>query len=273
MGSTVSQEQTYFHGYERDEQHRLIDQAGFWRDRLILSGTTLVPGERLLEIGSGVGAVLRVLGDAFPDAVLSGIDIAQEQIGFARSYLSESGVKADLRVAAAQDLPFPDASFDHVWDMWVVEHAASEDEAVSVLREARRVLVPGGKITAIEADYSTISIGPRHPAIEAMLASLAGSFRAFGHSDAGTQLPIWLDQAGYQDIRPGERLFAYHGTETGPAARYIADVVEMTAEDMACIPGNSDLDTLRLGARRLRELDSVPGARLSFVIHKAQARV
>ena len=273
MGSMVGLEQAYLHGYERDEQHRLIDQAEFWRDRLILSGTTVVPGERLLEIGSGVGAVLRVLGNAFPGAVLTGIDIAREQVDFARSYLSESGIKADLRVASAQDLPFPKASFDHVWDMWVLQHAASELEAVSVLREARRVLVPGGKITAIEADYSTLSIGPRHPAIEAMRASLVDTFRAFGHSDAGTQLPIWLDQAGYQDIQPGERLFAYRGTETGPAARYIADVVEMTAEDMACIPGNADLDTLRLGARRLRELDSVPGARLSFVIHKAQARV
>jgi cyclopropane fatty-acyl-phospholipid synthase-like methyltransferase len=42
---------------------------------LILAGTTLAPGTRLLEVGCGVGAVLGILGDAFPGVVLAGVDL------------------------------------------------------------------------------------------------------------------------------------------------------------------------------------------------------
>jgi hypothetical protein len=54
------------------------------------------------------------------------------------------------------------------------------------------------------------------------------TFRAFGQSDAGTQLGGWLDEAGFHDIRPGERLFAFHGAESGPVGNYIRFVVHKT---------------------------------------------
>lgn len=54
----------YVHGYADQEHARLISQAEHWCDEVILSRTNLAPGTRLLEVGCGVGAVLRVLGDA-----------------------------------------------------------------------------------------------------------------------------------------------------------------------------------------------------------------
>ena len=65
----------YVHGYASEEQRRLVEQAELWRDELILPGTTLPPGTRLLEVGCGVGAVLGVLGQAFPGAELTGVDV------------------------------------------------------------------------------------------------------------------------------------------------------------------------------------------------------
>ena len=65
----------YVHGYATTEQERLLRQADHWRDELILAGTTLYPGTRLLEIGCGVGAVLGILGVAFPGIILAGVDI------------------------------------------------------------------------------------------------------------------------------------------------------------------------------------------------------
>lgn len=103
-GSTASGS-TYVHGYTAPERRRLIAQAEFWRDSLILDGTDILPGARLLDVGCGAGAVLRILGEEFPGVILSGIGIEAAQIDFADEYLSGCGVAADLRVADARDLP------------------------------------------------------------------------------------------------------------------------------------------------------------------------
>jgi cyclopropane fatty-acyl-phospholipid synthase-like methyltransferase len=75
---------SYVHGYGTPEQERLVQQAEHWRHRLIRDGTQLEPGTRLLEVGCGVGAVLAVLGQEFPDVRLTGVDIEPKQLEFAR---------------------------------------------------------------------------------------------------------------------------------------------------------------------------------------------
>jgi ubiquinone/menaquinone biosynthesis C-methylase UbiE len=261
----------YVHGYAPAEQRRLIAQAEFWRDRLILDGPALPDGTRLLEIGCGVGAGLGILGGAFPGVHLTGVDVEPRQIAAAHAHLTARGLGADLRVADGRQLPFADGSFDHVWMMWVLEHL-TEDGAMAVLREARRVLVPGGTITAIEADYATVRFGPPSPALEWLRSALLQAMRAFGQDDAGTQLWGWLDGAGFGGIEPGERLFSYRGAETGPVTRYLADTIAATFSDVALLPGRPDEEMLRCGLEDLQALDRHPGAWVRFVIHKAQAR-
>ena len=145
--ASVQITEDYLHGYATAEQERLLRQAEHWRDELILAGTALNPGTRLLEVGCGVGAVLGILGVAFPGIILAGVDIEARQLEAARAHLTQLGLEADLRQADALELPFLDASFDHVWMMWFLEHVPDPPAA---LREGRRVLVPGGGITAIE---------------------------------------------------------------------------------------------------------------------------
>jgi ubiquinone/menaquinone biosynthesis C-methylase UbiE len=140
----------YVHGYGTREQQRLIEQAEHWRHGLICEGTRLEPGTRVLEVGCGVGAVLAVLGQEYPGVRLHGIDLEPKQLEFARGYLERSGVEATLVEGEALALPFEDESFDHVWMMWFLEHVPDPPAA---LREARRILVPGGGVTAIEVDY------------------------------------------------------------------------------------------------------------------------
>jgi ubiquinone/menaquinone biosynthesis C-methylase UbiE len=257
----------YVHGYGTREQHRLVEQAEHWRHRLICDGTRLEPGTRLLEVGCGVGAVLAVLGQEFPGVQLFGVDIEPTQLDFARRHLERAGVEATLREADALALPFGDGSFDHVWMMWLLEHISDPPAA---LREARRVLVSGGAITAIEVDYSTCHAEPSTPALEALIRAMVQGMAAAGWSDAGMRLPGWLREAGFHEVDEGERTVWWQDEDLARQAGYAADVIESAVGSLAQLPG-ADEEELRAGLADLRSLRSQPGAGLGWVMHKSTA--
>ena len=257
----------YVHGYGTREQQRLVEQAEHWRHRLIRDGTRLEPGTRLLEVGCGVGAVLAVLGQEFPGVRLFGVDIEPKQLEFARGHLERAGVEATLLEADALALPFDDESFDHVWMMWFLEHLP---DPVAALREARRVLAPGGRITAIEVDYSTCRAEPSTPAIETLLGAMVHSMAASGWSDAGTRLPQWLADAGFRQIDEGARPQWWEGGDLAMQANYAADVMESAVDALVQAPGATDGE-IRAGLADLRRLADIPGAGLGWVLHKSTA--
>ena len=268
MTSTIIQTMTeYVHGYGTPEQERLVEQAEHWRQRLIRDGTELEPGTRLLEVGCGVGAVLAVLGQEFPGVRLTGVDIEPNQLEFARGHLERSGVEATLVQADALALPFRDESFDHVWMMWFLEHIA---DPPAVLREARRVLVAGGAITAIEVDYSTTRANPPSPAIGALFRAMVQGMAASGWSDAGTRLPSWLREAGFRKVDEGERPFWWQNEDLSGQASYAAEVMESALDALTQLPGVAE-EELRAGLVDLRNLARQPGAGLGWVVHKSIA--
>ena len=258
----------YVHGYGTDEQRRLVAQAEHWRERLIRDGTELPPGTRLLEVGCGVGAVLAILGQEFPGIRLFGVDREPKQLAFAAEHLERSGVEATLVEADALALPYPDESFDQVWMMWFLEHV---DRPLAALREARRVLVPGGAITAIEVDYSTTRASPSTSAFEALVRAMVAAMSASGWSDAGTRLPGWLRDAGFSDVVEGERPFWWEGAELAAEAPYAADVMESALDALKQVPGANE-DELRAGLADLRRLPGHDGAGLGWVVHKSTAK-
>ncbi len=257
----------YVHGYGTPEQERLVEQAEHWRHPLICDGTQLEPGTHLLEVGCGVGAVLAVLGQEFPGVRLVGVDIEPKQLDFARRHLARAGVEATLLQADARVLPFGDESFDQIWMMWLLEHIA---DPPAVLREARRVLVSGGVITAIEVDYSTCHAEPSTPAMEALFRAMVQGMAASGWSDAGTRLPGWLREVGFRQVDEGERTYWWQDEELAGQARYAADVMESALGALSQLPGVSEED-LRAGLEDLRTLPSRSGAGLGWVMHKSAA--
>src|SRR5437588_12270224 len=94
VGGRVTED--YVHGYATPEQERLLKQAEHWRDELILAGTSLAAGTRLLEVGCGVGPVLGILGTAFPGVILGGVDRPAPQRDTTRPRLPGAGLRAVL---------------------------------------------------------------------------------------------------------------------------------------------------------------------------------
>jgi ubiquinone/menaquinone biosynthesis C-methylase UbiE len=258
----------YVHGYATAEQQRLIAQAEHWREELVLDGTELSPGTRLLEIGCGVGAVLGVLGEAFPGITLAGVDIEERQVLAARAHLTSLGLSADIRRADAIELPYEDACFDHVWMMWFLEHVS---DPVAALSEARRVLTADGELTAIELDYDSLAARPTSSAIETLFALVATAMKASGRSDAGAHLERWLIEAGFRTVDPGERRLIYTDAGLTRQLPYVAAVMESTLAELAATSDAREAE-FRAGIAELRALGSIPDASLAWTAHKARAR-
>jgi len=104
------------------------------------------PGGKLLDIGTGTGRVLELLGPRVREAL--GVDASKAMLALARARLAGPGLAhCTVRLADMYRLPLPDRSFDIVVLQMVLHHA--EDPA-GVVREAARVLKPGGRLLLID---------------------------------------------------------------------------------------------------------------------------
>jgi len=90
---------------------------------------------RILDVGCGTGANLLMLSQ-YGDA--EGVDVSEDALAFCR----ERGLE-NVKLGAAEQLPYDDDTFDLVTALDVVEHL---DDDLAGLREMRRVLRPGGRV-------------------------------------------------------------------------------------------------------------------------------
>ncbi len=115
-------------------------------EQALLSLIPAGPEGRLLDIGTGTGRVLELLAPRVRQAL--GVDASKAMLALARARLSSPGfAHCAVRLADMYRLPLADHSFDTVVLQMVLHHA--EDPAVAV-REATRVLAPGGRLLVID---------------------------------------------------------------------------------------------------------------------------
>lgn len=179
---------------------------------------------RILEVGSGTGAITAELRQASPGAVI-GLDLDMRANVYART----SDPRLTCVTGRGEELPFPSASFDlaccHFLLLWVADPLA-------VVREMMRVTKPGGGVLCLaEPDY-----GGRidHPESLAQLGTLQeGALRSEGaDTRLGRRLRLLLHQAGLLDVCAG--VLGGEWSDNDPATRADQELDwQTTADDLA----------------------------------------
>ncbi len=101
-------------------------------------------GQRVLEVGCGLGGTLALLDERHTDLTLHGLNIDRRQLAEAwRVLVPRQGNRVCLVAADACELPYGDGSFQVVLAVECIFHFASR---LGFFREARRVLAPGGRL-------------------------------------------------------------------------------------------------------------------------------
>jgi SAM-dependent methyltransferase len=193
----------YVHGYHARETERLRDQAGSLVE-LLHSDTSYPPGSLVLEAGCGVGAQTITLAQRSPHARFISVDRSQESLAAARRLIDGAGLtNVEFQHGDLFALPYPEASFDHVFVCFVLEHLAQPVDALLALKT---LLKPGGTMTVIEGDHDSAYFHPDSAsAREAIDCLINLQARAGGNSLIGRQLYPLLTQAGFNGVRVTER--------------------------------------------------------------------
>ncbi len=164
----MDEDETHALGYERvDDDPNLsvllttMEATGWWDATLRLRAwereqLNLIPGQRLLDVGCGLGdAALALAEDLRTDGEIVGIDVSATMIAAARSRGRTARCRVRFSVGDALDLAEPNCSFDVVRSERTLQWLSDPNAAVA---EMVRVLRPGGHLSLIDTDWSTFDI-------------------------------------------------------------------------------------------------------------------
>ena len=184
-------------------------------------------GQRALDVGCGPGALTSVLAERLGGSSVAAVDPSESFVAACRSRVPG----ADVRRAAAEQLPFADADFDRCLANLVVHFMA---DPVAGLREMARVTRPGGLVGATVWDHSGDDTGPLSlfwRAVRSLDPSHPGESLGAGARDG--ELPKLFAQAGLADVQ--DTVLTVHAPiasfddwwepmtfGVGPAGQYVA---------------------------------------------------
>jgi arsenite methyltransferase len=116
--------------------------------RLTREALAVQAGEKVLDVGSGPGLLAAELADEGADVL--GVDPSESMLAMARA---REIPRAAFVPGDALSLPVADASFDAAVSTQVLEYV---EDVAGALREAHRVLRPGGRLLVLDTDWDSI---------------------------------------------------------------------------------------------------------------------
>jgi len=148
----------------------------------------------VVDLGCGVGGSCFYFLKNYPKSVITGVNISNDQLSFARELLNDSfdGAKLSLLSENYENTSLPDNAFDFVYAIESLCHADNKEQA---FREAYRILKPGG--TFCFMDYFEMEDQVDEHALELLEAFREGWAVHQYHSCYKTQ----LSSAGFSNLK------------------------------------------------------------------------
>ncbi|MBE0613905.1 MAG: arsenite methyltransferase [Burkholderiales bacterium] len=152
----------------------------------------LHPGETVLDLGSGGGIdVLLSARRVGPAGKAYGLDMTDEMLALARANQRKAGVEnVEFLKGEIENIPLPDNSVDVIISNCVINLSTDKDR---VLREAFRVLKPGGRFAVSDVVVTGEIPAAIRKRVELWIGCIAGALR-------NTDYEAKLAAAGFEDI-------------------------------------------------------------------------
>ena len=217
---------TYLHGTAPVEQRRLALMNALVNQRS-LDALALRGGERILEMGSGLGQFARLMAAAAgPAGRVVGIERSPRQLAAARRLGRDPEVerRVRLRLGAAERPPLRQdeiGRFDVAHARFLLEHVG---DPLRIVRGMVRAVRPGGRIVLEDDDHDVLRLHPEPPGFRPLWDAYMRTFdRHGGDPFVGRRLVALLHRAG---ARPRRNGWVFFGACAGdPLFRGIVDNV------------------------------------------------
>ncbi|HYH98241.1 bifunctional demethylmenaquinone methyltransferase/2-methoxy-6-polyprenyl-1,4-benzoquinol methylase UbiE [Hyalangium sp.] len=123
-----------------------IDQR--WRNKTV-DALELKPGARVLDLATGTADLALKVLRRHPETTVVGVDPSVGMLEIGKQKVAAAGLagKCELQVGDAQELPFPDRSFDGLCMAFGIRNVP---DRLRALREMARVTKPDGRIAILE---------------------------------------------------------------------------------------------------------------------------
>jgi SAM-dependent methyltransferase len=208
-----------------------------------------------LEIGCGPGRLMRPMSRHF--AEIHGVDVSDEMVRLARERLRGTPNAHTYRVSGSGLELFPDNHFDFVYSYAVFQHIPSREVVFQYLREAHRVLRPGGVLRCQlnglpphAREYDTWS-GVRVAPGEIAQFARGQGFQLLALEQIWTQY-MWITcrkrgEAAMRGAAP-PRISQITNAITGEAAAPVAGPMASLSLWIENLPGECDLNAIAIAA-------------------------
>lgn len=164
----------------------------------LIRSAALRPGERVLDVACGTGIVARLAARQVGDSgSVAGLDVNPGMLAVARS-TTPPDMEIAWHEASADEMPFPDASFDVVLCQMGLEFMPDKHAA---LREMWRVLAPGGRLILNVPGPTPRLFNIMGAALEGHIGAQAAGFvkHVFSLHDTA-EIQKLVSGAGFQDV-------------------------------------------------------------------------